>query len=351
MARLSGKALYVIWILLLLVTGTVQATADEISVSTPAVEAPKGHGLIRAYEHILSFDTHARFDADGSMEMRENIKVLSLGKQISRGIFRTLPLTWNRQDGKFFSVEYQIKNVLRDGVAEPFSVTKEGETLMVRIGRADHILKPGIYNYVIQYQVSNHFSRFPDWDELYWNVTGNGWEYPISKASFHLELPASEAFLNSEGKDTRLSTIDVYTGRLGEKEQNAKILADGSVQTSQPLKQGEGLTVAYTWPRTILANAPAPETSSLLVYLLLPTVQTSVLWIPILLLIGYYLLWWRKNVTAIGLKMPPIVPLYALPATLSPGYLRYVTQRKYDAIAFSSDLLNLVAQQIGRAHV
>lgn len=114
MARLSGKALYVIWILLLLVTGTVQATADEISVSTPAVEAPKGHGLIRAYEHILSFDTHARFDADGSMEMRENIKVLSLGKQISRGIFRTLPLTWNRQDGKFFSVEYQIKNVLRD---------------------------------------------------------------------------------------------------------------------------------------------------------------------------------------------------------------------------------------------
>ncbi|EIT14484.1 hypothetical protein YPPY94_3176, partial [Yersinia pestis PY-94] len=36
MARLSGKALYVIWILLLLVTGTVQATADEISVSTPA---------------------------------------------------------------------------------------------------------------------------------------------------------------------------------------------------------------------------------------------------------------------------------------------------------------------------
>lgn len=345
MARLSGKALYVIWILLLLVTGTVQATADEISVSTPAVEAPKGHGLIRAYEHILSFDTHARFDADGSMEMRENIKVLSLGKQISRGIFRTLPLTWNRQDGKFFSVEYQIKNVLRDGVAEPFSVTKEGETLMVRIGRADHILKPGIYNYVIQYQVSNHFSRFPDWDELYWNVTGNGWEYPISKASFHLELPASEAFLNSEGKDTRLSTIDVYTGRLGEKEQNAKILADGSVQTSQPLKQGEGLTVAYTWPRTILANAPAPETSSLLVYLLLPTVQTSVLWIPILLLIGYYLLWWRKNVTAIGLKMPPIVPLYALPAMLSPGYLRYVTQRKYDAIAFSSDLLNLVAQR------
>ncbi|VTR27445.1 Predicted membrane protein (DUF2207) [Serratia fonticola] len=46
-----------------------------------------------------------------------------------------------------------------------------------------------IYNYQIRYQVSNHFSRFPEWDELYWNVTGNDWAYPITKASFQLELP------------------------------------------------------------------------------------------------------------------------------------------------------------------
>lgn len=354
MTASSGWVVRALWLLSLLVTGAAQATADDVPVEiavsvaaapdreTPAPSAPR---LVRAYEHILSFDTQARFNSDGSMEMRENIKVLSLGQEIRRGIFRTLPLTWNRQDGKIFSVDYQIKEVLRDGVAEPYSLDKASKTLTVRIGSAEHILQPAIYNYQIRYQVSNHFSRFPEWDELYWNVTGNGWTYPITKASFQLELPNANKHLDSAGKDSRLRTIDVYTGALGAKEHNAKILPNGSIQTTQPLDQGEGLTVVYTWPRDILAAAAAPQASSPLVHLLLPTLATSAIWIPVLLLVVYCLWWWRKNVTHIGLKMPPTVPLYAMPTNLSPGYLRFITQRKYDDVAFSSDLLDLVAKR------
>ncbi len=352
MAGLSRGLLRTLALLLVLATGT--ATANEIAISAPVAESPyreapqvplRAPRLVRAYEHIISFDSRARFNPDGSMEMRENIKVLSLGQEIRRGIFRTLPLSWNRQDGKIFSVGYQVQSVLRDGIAEPYSLDQSGKTLTVRIGSAEHFLKPGIYNYEIRYQVSNHFSRFPEWDELYWNVTGNDWAYPIGKASFHLDLPEANGNLNDDGRDARLRSIDVYTGTLGAKEHNAQILPDGSVQTSQPLEQGEGLTVAYTWPRAILAGAPAPQAASPLVHLLLPTAKTSAIWIPVLLLAGYYLLWWRKNVTAIGLKMPPIVPLYSLPATMTPGYLRFITQRKYDDVAFSSDLLDLVAKR------
>lgn len=355
MHTLSGWVVRVLWLVSLVVTGAAQATVDDVPVdiavpvaaAAPDNEAPapRSPRLVRAYEHILSFDTHARFNADGSMEMRENIKVLSLGQEIRRGIFRTLPLTWNRQDGKIFSVDYQVKQVLRDGIAEPFSLDKTAKTLTVRIGSADHILQPAIYNYEIRYQVSNHFSRFPEWDELYWNVTGNDWAYPIAKASFQLELPNASNSLNSEGKDTRLRTIDVYTGERGAKEHHARILPNGSIQTTQPLDQGEGLTVVYTWPRDILAGAAAPQASSPLVHLLVPTLATSALWIPVLLLMTYCLWWWRKNVTNIGLKMPPVVPLYAMPTNLSPGYLRFITQRKYDDVAFSSDLLDLVAKR------
>lgn len=352
MASLSGRLVLTFGLLLMLVTGT--AAANDIAVSAAPVEARDSEApqvpvgtprLVRAYEHILSFDTKARFNPDGSMEMRENIKVLSLGQEIRRGIFRTLPLSWNRQDGKIFSVDYQIQSVLRDGVAEPYSLERQGKTLTVRIGSADHILSPAVYNYEIRYQVSNHFSRFPEWDELYWNVTGNDWAYPIGKASFQLELPAAAGNLNSNARDTRLRTIDVYTGQRGAKEHNAQILPDGSVRTFQPLDQGEGLTVVYTWPRSILAGAADPQAVSPLVHLLLPTGKTMAIWIPVILLIAYCLLWWRKNVTAIGLRMPPIVPLYSLPETLSPGYLRFITQRKYDDVAFSSDLLGLVAKR------
>ncbi|VTR27441.1 Predicted membrane protein (DUF2207) [Serratia fonticola] len=118
--------------------GAAPATADDIAVgAAPVAEAPDREAApsdprwVRAYEHILSFDTQAHFNPDGSMEMRENIKVLSLGQEIRRGIFRTLPLTWNRQDGKIFSVDYHIKEVLRDGVAEPYSLDKSSKTLTV----------------------------------------------------------------------------------------------------------------------------------------------------------------------------------------------------------------------------
>lgn len=344
MPTCSARILRGFSLLLLLLTGFACAANDNFII-TDASQLPANARRIPAYEHILSFDSRASFNPDGSMEMQENIKVLSLGNEIRRGIFRTLPLTWNRQDGKIFSVEYAIKSVSRDGVAESYSLDRAAKTLTVRIGSAERFLKPGIYEYKIRYQVSNHFSRFPDWDELYWNVTGNDWNWPIRRASFHLELPDAAYNLNAEGRDTRLRTIDVYTGRQGAKESNAVVLPNGSIQTSQSLARGEGLTVVYTWPRAILANAPAPEAALPFVHLLVPTLTTSVIWLPLLLLIGYYGLWWRKNVIAKGLKMPPVVPQFSLPATMSPGYLRFITRRKYDDVAFSSDLLDLVAKR------
>ncbi len=85
MAAISGWVVRVLWVLSLLMIGAAPATADDIAVgAAPVAEAPDREAApasaprwVRAYEHILSFDTHAHFNPDGSMEMRENIKVLS----------------------------------------------------------------------------------------------------------------------------------------------------------------------------------------------------------------------------------------------------------------------------------
>ncbi|WP_409311170.1 DUF2207 domain-containing protein [Pectobacterium sp. B1J-3] len=296
-------------------------------------------------ERILLFDSQARFQTDGSMLVKENIQVRTTGEQIKRGIFRTLPLVWYRQDGSTFQLQYQIKQVLRDGVPENYSIDYINGHMKVLIGRASHQLEPGTYRYHIQYQVSNHFSRFPDWDELYWNVTGNGWGYPIDKVRFRLQLPEGTAFLTPTGKDSRLRSIDVYTGLVGSKGDNARILDDGSIETLAPLRLGEGVTVAYTWPRNILASAPAPQGDSLLGEWLSPTQKSWVLWIPSFLIAIYYLLWWRKHVAAARLTMPAVVPLYSIPDGVSPGYVRYLILRTYDNMAFSSDILDLVSRR------
>lgn len=344
MSTLSAQIIRGFGLIFLLMISSASLASDN-HIITDTSQRSDNEQLTPADEHIISFDSWARFNLDGSMEVRENVTVFSLGNEIRRGIFRTLPLTWHRQDGKIFSVEYAIKSVSRNGAAEAYSLDHGTKTLTVRIGSAERLLKPGIYSYEIRYQISNHFSRFPDWDELYWNVTGNDWSWPISKASFHLALPDAAHHLDARGKDARLRTIDVYTGSVGAKEHNATILPDGSIQTSRPLATGEGLTVVYTWPRDILANAAAPEAVWPLVHLLIPTLETSIIWLPLLLLIGYYWLWWRKNVTATGLKIPPVVPQFSLPPTMSPGYLRFIAQRMYDDVAFSSDLLGVVAKR------
>ncbi|WP_081005621.1 DUF2207 domain-containing protein [Trabulsiella odontotermitis] len=297
------------------------------------------------YEHILAFDVQASFSNDGSMAVTESITVYATGDEINHGIFRTLPLTWNRQDGKIFRVGYQVEQVLRDGSPEPYSEARTGDMLELRIGDAFRTVDTGEHTYVIYYRVSNHFSRFPDWDELYWNVTGNGWPYDIDSASFQLTLPDSAAHLNSDGYDQRLRSIDVYTGYQGERDAQAEILADGSVSTVASLSAQQGLTVVYTWPRGILANAPDPDAVNPWIYALLPNEKSLVLWIPVLAMLVWFPVWcWRKVVRA-GLKKPPVIPLYDIPEGITPGFIRYVSQRRFDNVVFSSDLLDLVARR------
>ncbi len=357
MVSLSGVIRYS-FLLLAFIYGSAQAVSSDIAISENAASPEfisseynaKDDGLIsdtdnHQYEHILLFDAQAGFAPEGVMTINEHIQLRSTGDRIERGIFRTLPLTWKRQDGKFFSVNYQINQVWRDGKPEPYSLIKDGDILTIRIGSANQLLSPGLHNYVIQYEIDNHFSRFPDWDELYWNVTGNGWAYDIDKARFSLQLPDSSEFLDNNGKDSRLQSIDVYTGTVGEKGHNAKILADGSVETLQPLRTGEGLTVAYTWPRSILSLAPAPQSTYPLLHLLLPSSETKILWMPVLVIALFYLFWWCRYVLAAKLKMPAVIPLYSVPEGITPGYIRYINHGKYDVFGFSSDILNLVAKR------
>lgn len=350
MTRISDIICHWLLLLLLLLGGSAQAVIEtdiDIVVTHEDYNQTERRSSFnsRNYEHILLFDVEAAFAPNGGMQVNENIVVQAMGRQIQRGIFRTLPLSWHRQDGKFFSVDYNIIQIWRNGKPEPYSLSKSGNSLTLRIGNSDQLLPPGTHHYVIQYQVSNHFSRFPDWDELYWNVTGNGWTYDIDKVRFRLQLPDTVSFLDESGKDTRLRSIDVYTGKLGEKGHNADILSDGSIETLRPLKKGEGLTVVYTWPRSVLASAPTPEAASPLVYMLFPTLKTYLLWVPVLLLALYYFSWWRKHVSGVRLKIPAVIPLYAVPEDITPGYLRYICQRKYDSLGFASDILDLVAKR------
>lgn len=77
------------FVLLLLLPASAAFSANNPIIIKDASQLPAG--AILAYEHILSFDSRARFSPNGSMAIEENIKVLATGKEIRRGILRTLP--------------------------------------------------------------------------------------------------------------------------------------------------------------------------------------------------------------------------------------------------------------------
>ncbi len=92
-------------------------------------------------------------------------------------------------------------------------------------------------------------------DELYWNVTGNDWEFPIDHASVPVVLPA--------GYSRDALEIGAWTGRKGSKAQNWKLgnltsKQEIHLETTTPLARREGFTIGILWPTSSLGDRYGP---------------------------------------------------------------------------------------------
>ena len=106
----------------------------------------------------------------------------------------------------------------------------------------------GEHRYVIRYRTTRQIGRFEDYDELYWNATGNGWIFPIDVAEARIRLPAPVKF----------GQRAAYTGPQGSTASNAEVVEEkpGEItfRTTQPLGPYEGLTVAVAFPKGVVAE-------------------------------------------------------------------------------------------------
>jgi Predicted membrane protein (DUF2207) len=146
-----------------------------------------------------------------------------------------------------------VTSVTRDGASEAW--TTEGMTngVRVRIGRAEATLSTGPHDYVIHYRTTRQIGFFADYDELYWNATGNGWTFAIDAAEARITLPQAVPFRQSA----------FYTGPQGARGQDAAIVEQqpGHIvfRTTRPLPPGSGLTVAAAWAKGVVAEPTASQ--------------------------------------------------------------------------------------------
>src|SRR5260370_3924111 len=107
-------------------------------------------------------------------------------------------------------------------------------------------------NISLHYRVRDGLRFFEDHDELYWNVTGTGWDDPIESASAHIILPGGVMGLRAAN----------YPGFLGSRSQDARVDILGpniDVQTQRPLAFHEGLTVVAGWDKGFVHEPRSSE--------------------------------------------------------------------------------------------
>ena len=87
-------------------------------------------------------------------------------------------------------VDYQILSVKRDGAPEAYETSTDGNALRVRIGRPSVMLERGEHTYEIRYTAKNQIRYFKNYDEIYWNATGNYWAFPILASKVDVRFPS-----------------------------------------------------------------------------------------------------------------------------------------------------------------
>ncbi|NQY39434.1 MAG: DUF2207 domain-containing protein [Henriciella sp.] len=192
----------------------------------------------QAQEEIRRFDVAIDVKRNGDIFVTETIAVNVEGREIRRGILRDLPAFYRDDEtGGNLPYRYKILGVKKDGQKEPYERESDGYAVQLRIGDADRYLDYREHVYEIRYRVKNQIQYFENQDELYWNVTGNYWVFPIQSASARITLPDG----------ARVTEMKVYTGGLGESARDARYVWRGDAhvfETTQPLGVREGLTIS-----------------------------------------------------------------------------------------------------------
>jgi hypothetical protein len=286
-----------------------------------------------AEERIHSFHSDVRINQDGSIDVTETIVVKAEGRAIRRGIYRDFPTSYEDRLGQHYRVGFDFNGVKLDGVPETWHTKRQDNGVRVYIGKSNVYLDPGIYRYELSYRTTRQLGFFDEHDELFWNVTGNDWQFPIDVASAIVHLP--------EGVAEPLQ-FTAYTGASGEAG-TAWLSESGygqvSWRTTAQLKRYEGLSVVVSWQagfvkrptgnqkiRWFLADNPGP-----------------VIGVIGFLLTGLYLAiaWWLRGRDPEG---RPIHARFDLPEYLSPASARYLDRMRFDNKVFTAAILSLATR-------
>jgi uncharacterized membrane protein YgcG len=289
----------------------------------------------QADERILEFHSDIDVAVDASVTVTERIRVRSDGDQIRRGIYRDFPTNYRDRLGNNYEVAFDVLSIERDGRESAWHLARLDNGVRVYIGDADVFLSPGEYEYEIRYRTNNQLGFFEDFDELYWNVTGNAWLFPIDSASATVRLPGDAV--------PDASRATAYVGYVGARGESYAVSddIDGTItfRTTRTLAPSEGLTIAVGWPKGFVEQPTALDRAG---RTLSQNRHWAVFLAGMLSVIFYYTVMWDRH--GRDPRYDVIIPIFELPQKESPAAAHYVFNAGYDRDTFVTALISLAVK-------
>ncbi|MDA0310872.1 MAG: DUF2207 domain-containing protein, partial [Gemmatimonadetes bacterium] len=228
-----------------------------------------------------------------------------------------------------FSYRLRVEDISVTGAdATPLEYHNKRERhyrkLRIRVPGAENPVR----TVVIRYRVPNGLKFWQEYEELYWNVTGDEWEIPIRVATATILLPPGLDGLRTAS----------WTGGYGATEDGARAttIEDGFYfDTMGQLGYREGVTVAVAWNPGVLSRPS---------FLYKTVLLLKANWLLLLPILSLGFMWKTWHARGRDPRRLPIAPQYDSPDGLTPAQAGTLLANRPDMGDITAALVDLAVR-------
>lgn len=253
--------------------------------------------------NISDYSSSILIEENGTAVLTERITCVFVGEY--HGIYRRIPIEYPGPNGSNYTLFLEVLKVEdENGNKLETKISNKGEyrQLQIFIPNAVDATK----QVAITYRVLNAIRYFDDYDEFYWNVTGNDWPVPIDHAGAVVTVPPK-----ASGSGVR---AQAFTGIYGSKDREARVQIEGrqvSFETTNPLSMHGGLTIDISIPKGIVGE---PGALTRLGWFLK---SNPILSLPVVAFVVMFGMWlWKGRDPDPGIS---VAPQYEPPKNMTPA--------------------------------
>ena len=283
---------------------------------------------------IQNFHSDIVINQDSSFTVTEKITADFTRADNRHGIKRFIPIRYKDAYNQNLNLRFSLISVKDENNKDiETETTYSGNDVTLKIGSANVYVDGKIKTYQLTYQLDRGLNQFTDHDELYWNVTGNGFDTAIVNASSTVTLPK----LSDQKK---LKAI-CYTGSGYSKEQDcqAKVIDGKTYQfkNNSLLPTNAGLTISVAFPKGLITY---PDLATYIKWFL--TDNWGYL-LPLITFILMFYRWYTHGRDPKALRNT-IVPVYEAPDNLKPAEIGTLLDDRVDMQDITSTIIDLATR-------